>query len=104
MKTSMLITCALLACSSFAAVAATPVERAAAAAAQQEKEKAKQDPYAVQGSGPHKFDQLKGHEKGYLTLKDVEANSWLAGNFAKCDQDKDGRLTEKEYDACQPRP
>lgn len=103
MKTSILIACALLAGSSLVAVAA-PAERSAATAAQQEKEKAKQDPYAVQGSGPHKFDQLKGHEKGYLTLKDVEANSWLAGNFAKCDQDKDGRLTEKEYDACQPKP
>ncbi len=71
------------------------------------KEKAKQDPYAVQGSGPPTFDMLKGHDKGYVTLEDAEANSWLAGNFAKCDKDKDGKLTEAEYDACQaakPKP
>lgn len=67
-----------------------------------QKEKARQDPYAVQGSGPHKFADLKGHEKGYLTLEDVEPNSWLAGNFARCDENKDGRLVEAEYDACQP--
>lgn len=72
------------------------------AAANDSKEKAKQDPYAVQGSGAPVFSMLKGHEKGHVTLEDAEENSWLAGNFAKCDKDKDSKVTEAEYDACQP--
>lgn len=63
-------------------------------------EKAKQDPYAVQGSGAPTFEMLKGHEKGHVTLEDAEPNSWLAGNFVKCDTDKDSKLTEKEFNAC----
>lgn len=63
-------------------------------------EKAKQDPYAVQGSGPPTFNMLKGHEKGHVTLEEAEANSWLAGNFAKCDADSDRKLTETEFNAC----
>lgn len=96
MKTRLLVLASCLLSTAAMAWAAGSVDDA------RQKDKAKQDPYAVQGSGPHKFDQLKGHEKGYLTLEDVEANSWLAGNFARCDENKDGRLVEKEYEACQP--
>lgn len=65
-------------------------------------DKAKQDPHAMQGSGPPTFDMLKGHEKGHVSLADAEANSWLATNFMTCDKDKDSKVTEAEYNGCQP--
>lgn len=67
-----------------------------------DKEKIKQDPHAMQGSGPPTFDMLNGHEKGHVTLAEVQRNSWLATNFMTCDKDKDNKVTEAEYDGCQP--
>ena len=94
--TMMILTALLAASTSFAVAAAEPKAKERDAST----EKAKQDPYAVQGSGAPTFTMLKGHEKGHVTLDDAEPNSWLAGNFAKCDADKDAKVTEKEFDAC----
>ena len=61
---------------------------------------AKQDPLTMQGSAPEDWTMVKGHENGYLTMKDAQPNSWLAQNFKSCDKDNDGKVTESEYNAC----
>ena len=61
----------------------------------------KTDPLAVQGSGGEEWSKIKGNEKGYVTMADAPANSWLAMNFMNCDQDKDKKVTEAEYTKCQ---
>jgi hypothetical protein len=100
MQTIKVVALAAL-CSASAAFAQAPANPPSKEMAQDKTaEKGKQDPYAVQGSGPPTFNMLKGHEKGHLTLEEAEPNSWLAGNFAKCDADKDNKLTEKEFNAC----
>jgi hypothetical protein len=62
---------------------------------------AKQDPLTMQGSAPEEWTQAKGHEKGYLTMKDAQPNSWLAQNFKSCDKNSDGKVTQDEYTKCE---
>ena len=62
-----------------------------------------QDPAAMQGSGPEDWSMLKGHDKGYISKTDALPNSWLAQNFASCDTDKDGKISQAEYQKCQKR-
>jgi uncharacterized membrane protein len=69
--------------------------------AKQEMSNQKQDPLAVQGSGGDDWNMLKGHEKGYVAKEDAQPNSWLSVNFASCDKDQDGKVTEMEYTKCQ---
>jgi hypothetical protein len=40
---------------------------------------------------------------GYLTAKDVKSHQWLSQNFARCDLNHDGHLTETEYASCSKR-
>ena len=46
------------------------------------------------------FDTLDTGKKSYLTRHDVKRHAWLAKNFAKCDADHDGQLSQDEYAAC----
>jgi len=61
----------------------------------------KKDPLAVQGSGGVEWAMMKGHDKGFLTMQDAPANSWLALNFQSCDTDQNKKVTEDEYTKCQ---
>ena len=63
-------------------------------------EQQKTDPLAMQGSGGDDWSMLKGHEKGYVEKMDALPNSWLEHNFASCDKNSDGKLTEAEYTKC----
>ncbi|HKE49777.1 MAG TPA: hypothetical protein VKB52_17055 [Rhodanobacteraceae bacterium] len=69
--------------------------------AKQEMNEQKTDPLMMQGSSGGEWSTIKGHDKGYLTKDDAQPNSWLAHNFANCDKDRDGKITEKEYMKCQ---
>ena len=69
--------------------------------ARQEMNNQKQDPLAVQSSGGEDWNMIQGHEKGYLAKSDAQPNSWIAVNFANCDKDQDGKVTEMEYTKCQ---
>jgi len=62
-----------------------------------------QDPTAMQSSAPGDWNLLKGHDKGYVAKTEVLPNSWLAQNFAACDADKDGKVSQSEYEKCQKR-
>jgi hypothetical protein len=62
-----------------------------------------QEPMSMQGSAPEDWALIKGHDKGYITKKDALPNSWLAQNFTSCDTDKDGKISETEYQKCQKR-
>jgi hypothetical protein len=62
-----------------------------------------QEPMSMQGSAAEDWTMVKGHDKGYITKKDALPNSWLAQNFASCDTDKDGKISEAEYQKCQKR-
>ena len=46
------------------------------------------------------FKTLDTKNAGYVTAHDVKSNKWLSKNFAKCDTDHDGHLSQKEYAAC----
>lgn len=69
--------------------------------AKKEMQQNKQDPMMMQSSGGEDWSMLKGHEKGSIAKADVPQNSWLATNFATCDKDQDGKVTEAEYTKCQ---
>jgi hypothetical protein len=43
------------------------------------------------------------HKSGYLTAEDVKSHQWLSKNFARCDSNHDGHLTETEYGSCSER-
>jgi hypothetical protein len=60
----------------------------------------KKDPLAMQSSGGEDWSMLKGNEKGYVEKADALPNSWLEHNFASCDKDSDGKVTELEYTKC----
>ena len=64
------------------------------------KSNTQKDPLAMQGSGGPEWDSLKGHDKGYVLKQDALPNSWLALNFTKCDKDRNGKVTDKEYEKC----
>jgi hypothetical protein len=46
------------------------------------------------------FSTLDTKSNGYLTAHDVKSNKWLAKNFARCDSDHDGHLSQQEYANC----
>jgi hypothetical protein len=46
------------------------------------------------------FNTLDTGKKGYLTKRNVKTHKWLAKNFAKCDLDHDGHLSQDEYASC----
>lgn len=46
------------------------------------------------------FLTLDPNNHGYLTLDDVKHNKWLSRNFARCDVDHDGHLSQQEYANC----
>jgi hypothetical protein len=46
------------------------------------------------------FLTLDPNNHGYLTLDDVKHNKWLSSNFARCDVDHDGHLSQQEYANC----
>jgi|HubBroStandDraft_6_1064221.scaffolds.fasta_scaffold804470_2 hypothetical protein len=46
------------------------------------------------------FLTLDINNHGYLTADDVKHNKWLSSNFARCDVDHDGHLTQQEYANC----
>ena len=63
----------------------------------------KQDPLAMQTSSAQDWNALSGHDKGYVTRSDALPNSWLAANFAICDENQDQKVTETEYTKCQKK-
>ena len=58
------------------------------------------DPHNIQASGPETWGMLQGHEKGYISKTDATPNSWLAQNFTSCDKNRDGKVTQEEYNQC----
>jgi hypothetical protein len=46
------------------------------------------------------FLTLDTNNHGYLSADDVKHNKWLSSNFARCDVDHDGHLTQQEYANC----
>jgi hypothetical protein len=46
------------------------------------------------------FGTLDTKNNGYVTAHDVKSNQWLAKNFARCDSDHDGHLSQQEYANC----
>src|ERR1700722_3775990 len=50
---------------------------------------------------PHPdFLTLDPNNHGYLTIDDVKHNKWLSSNFARCDVNHDGHLSQQEYANC----
>ena len=46
------------------------------------------------------FITLDPNHHGYLTPDDVKQNKWLSTNFARCDANHDGHLSQQEYANC----
>jgi hypothetical protein len=46
------------------------------------------------------FRTLDINNRGYLTADDIKSNKWLSSNFARCDADHDGHLSQQEYANC----
>ena len=46
------------------------------------------------------FLTLDTNNHGYLTPDDVKYNKWLSSNFARCDANHDGKLSQQEYANC----
>jgi hypothetical protein len=69
--------------------------------ANQAKDSNSKEPLSLQSSGPETWNMVKGHETGSIAKADAVPNSWLATNFAACDKDGNGKVTESEYTACQ---
>ena len=46
------------------------------------------------------FASLDQNNHGYLTTDDVKYNKWLSANFARCDTNHDGHLSQQEYANC----
>ena len=95
-----LIGAALLVAGSATAMAQTPPT---ANEAKKDVQAQKQDPLAIQSSAPMDWNTVQGHDKGYLTKQDALPNSWLATNFVNCDADRDGKVTQAEYQKCQKK-
>jgi hypothetical protein len=53
----------------------------------------------MQKDGRPDFKKVDMKNQGYVTSSEVK-NPWVKKNFAKCDADRDGKLTEAEYTAC----
>ncbi|HEX5122963.1 MAG TPA: EF-hand domain-containing protein [Rhodanobacteraceae bacterium] len=98
------LTLLIAAAMSFATVSfaqETPPTSDQAAQENQEMQQQQQtEPLGMQSSGAEDWSMLKGHEKGYVEKGDALPNSWLESNFAMCDKDGDGKVTEAEYTKC----
>jgi hypothetical protein len=97
MKLSPLYLLLVLAATSSAGLAQDPPT---AAQAKKDVAQQKQDPLAIQSSAAEDWTMVNGHDKGYVTKTDAVPNSWLALNFAKCDADNDGKVSQAEYVKC----
>ncbi len=49
---------------------------------------------------PPDFQGLDTQKRGYITLADAGNHAWLKENFARCDTNHDGKLTQQEYSQC----
>ena len=49
---------------------------------------------------PPDFQSLDTQKRGYITLADAGNHLWLNENFARCDANHDGQLTQQEYSQC----
>jgi hypothetical protein len=87
----------------FAASVSAQTPTADQAQKQEEMSQKKTDALAVQGSAPEEWSMIKGHEKGSIAKNDALPNSWLAANFALCDENHDEKVTEAEYTKCQKK-
>lgn len=62
------------------------------------------DPHTTQAekaTAKHpEFRTLDINNRGYLTADDIKSNKWLSSNFARCDADHDGHLSQQEYANC----
>ena len=67
---------------------------------QQMQQQQQTEPLGMQSSGAEDWSMLKGHEKGYVEKADALPNSWLQSNFASCDKNSDGKVSEAEYTKC----
>jgi hypothetical protein len=57
--------------------------------------------HVQQGIGVHPdFKTLDINNRGYLTADDVKDDAWLFKNFARCDSNHDGHLSQQEYANC----
>lgn len=99
MKLTALLAAMILATASVA-MAQTPAPQPTTNQANKEMQSQKQDPLNMQGSDAEDWSMLKGHEQGYVAKTDTLPNSWLAQNFAACDVDHDGKVTQDEYAKC----
>lgn len=100
-KTPLYLLCA--AAIGFAASASAQTPTTDQATKQEEMSQKKTDALAVQGSAPEDWSMIKGHESGSIAKNDVLPNSWLAANFALCDENQDQKITEAEYTKCQKK-
>ena len=87
----------------FAANVSAQTPTADQATKQEEMSQKKTDAFAVQGSAPEDWSMIKGHESGSIAKTDALPNSWLAANFAICDENQDQKVTEPEYTKCQKK-
>lgn len=46
------------------------------------------------------FTTLDGSHNGYVTKADAKNDKWLTKHFNRCDTNKDGRISQPEYNAC----
>jgi hypothetical protein len=53
----------------------------------------------MQMKGPADFKKVDRKNKGFVVASDVK-DPWLKQNFAKCDTNSDGKVTETEYGVC----
>lgn|SRR5512141_445055 len=49
---------------------------------------------------PPDFNSVDVQKRGYITLADAGNHTWLKENFARCDANHDGQLTQQEYSQC----
>jgi hypothetical protein len=83
------------------ALAQTPQS---SSSAMKDMQQQKKDPMMMQESAPPTWDMIQGHEKGYVSMRELTKNSWLSTNFKACDKDSDGKVTQSEYAACEKMP
>jgi hypothetical protein len=98
-----LLTLLIAASMSFAGAAMaqeTPPTSDQAAQENQQMQQQQTEPLGMQGSSAEDWSMLKGHGKGYVEKSDALPNSWLESNFASCDKNSDGKVTEAEYTKC----
>lgn len=57
-----------------------------------------------QASHQPQFATLDKRHHGYVTKKEVRHDAWLKKNFARCDTDHDGQVSQSEYQSCTRQP